>query len=220
LEAEKIDTFDLKMELKLVKDKVMAGNFTIVEIYLEGLKPRIEKQWEKLGKKPKKREIQLVAESEIKASIEEAKKDRAKWEKTMAKPVEKPEAKQEKIEEKIVNPLTFDNGIMVSSLKELKGVLPNLDNEIFKIHVNKKKNDISDWIEKQISPELGVKLKNITDKSSIVKEIENLAKPKKKVEETEKAEEKKEKEKSEKKEIQEKERVEGKKAEKEKVKNK
>ena len=181
LELEKVDTFDLKMELKLVKDKVMAGNFTIVEIYLEGLRPRVEKQWEKLGKKPKKREIQLVAESEIKASIEEAKKDRAKWEKTMAKPAEKEEKKEENINEKIVNPLTFDNGIMVSSLKELKSVLPNLDNEIFKLHVNKKKNEISDWIRKQISQELGEKLKEFTDKNSVLKEIENFGKPNKNI---------------------------------------
>ena len=50
LEKEKVDTFDLKIELKLVKDKLMTGNFTVVDIYLEGLKPRIEKQWNKIGR--------------------------------------------------------------------------------------------------------------------------------------------------------------------------
>jgi len=58
LEELKIDVFDLKMELKLVKDKIMVGNFSVVDIYLEGLTPRIAKQWEKLGKKPKKKEIE------------------------------------------------------------------------------------------------------------------------------------------------------------------
>ena len=85
LEKEKVDIFDLKMELKLVKDKLMTGSFLVVEIYLEGLKPRIDKGWEKLGKKPSKREIKLVDESEIKKSIEEAKKAREKFEAEEAK---------------------------------------------------------------------------------------------------------------------------------------
>ncbi|MGV8151845.1 MAG: ATP-binding protein, partial [Candidatus Nanoarchaeia archaeon] len=123
LEAEKVDVFDLKMELKLVKDKIMTGNFAIVDIYLEGLKPRVEKQWEKLGKKPKKRELQLVDEAEIKKSIEEAKKARDKFVEEQKKgeaKEEKKEEKKENMEIKIVRSLTFDNGIMVSSLKELK----------------------------------------------------------------------------------------------------
>jgi len=100
LEKEKVDIFDLKMELKLVKDKIMTGSFSVVEIYLEGLTPRIEKEWQKLGKKPKKREMQLVEEEEIKKSIEEAKKEREKWEKLeAAKKVEKTETKKENIEE-------------------------------------------------------------------------------------------------------------------------
>ena len=32
----------------------------MVEIYLEGLKPRIEKIWKDLGKAPKKREIDVI----------------------------------------------------------------------------------------------------------------------------------------------------------------
>jgi hypothetical protein len=85
LEKEKVDAFDLKMELKLVKDKLMTGGFLVVDIYIEGLKPRIEKEWEKIGKKPSKREIKLVDESEIKKSIEEAKKAREKFESEEAK---------------------------------------------------------------------------------------------------------------------------------------
>ncbi|MEK6915082.1 MAG: hypothetical protein AABW89_00895, partial [Nanoarchaeota archaeon] len=81
LEQEKVDTFDLKMELKLVKDKLMIGNFTIVDIYLDGIRPRITKQWEKLGKKPRAKEIELVSEDDINASLQAAKKERASWEK-------------------------------------------------------------------------------------------------------------------------------------------
>lgn len=65
LTKEKVDTFDLKMELKLIKDKIMSGSFSVVEIYLEGLKPRVEKEWEKLGKEPPKMELELVDEKEM-----------------------------------------------------------------------------------------------------------------------------------------------------------
>jgi len=79
LDKEKVDTFDLKMELKLVKDKLMTGNFTVVDIYLEGLKPRIEKQWTSIGKKPKKRELLLVDASEVEASIKKAQEGRKEF---------------------------------------------------------------------------------------------------------------------------------------------
>ena len=94
LEQEKVDVFDLRMELKLVKDKLMSGSFSVVDIYLESLKPRIEKEWDKLGKKPKKREIKLVAEEEIKKSVEEAKKERAKIEKKEKEKEEKKEVEE------------------------------------------------------------------------------------------------------------------------------
>lgn len=81
LEQLKVDVFDLKMELKLIKDKVMTGNFSVVDIYLEGLKPRLSKQWQKLGKIPKKREKKLANLADIKKSIEEAKAARKKFEK-------------------------------------------------------------------------------------------------------------------------------------------
>jgi hypothetical protein len=184
LEEEKIDTFDLKMELKLIKDKIMVGNFSVVDIYLEGLTPRIINQWAKLGKKPKKKQIQLADLKEIKASVEEAKKERAKVEKEeeKAKKKEEPEEKpKENIEEKIINPLTFDNGIMVSSLKELKSVLPNLDEEIFKIHVNENKNEIASWL-MQLSKQDAEKLIGIIDKKELMAHVENFGK----IEETKK----------------------------------
>jgi len=81
LESFKVDVFDLKMEIKLVKDKLMTGNFSVVDIYLEGLKPRLEKQWQKIGKKPKKKELELVDTSAIESSIAEASKGRDNWNK-------------------------------------------------------------------------------------------------------------------------------------------
>ncbi|MBU0978058.1 MAG: hypothetical protein KKD18_06575, partial [Nanoarchaeota archaeon] len=102
LEKEKIDTFDLKMELKLVKDKLMTGNFTVVNIYLESLQPRVEKEWEKLGKKAPKREIELVEAAEIEASLKQAQAGRKDFEKEGEENKEKAEkeAKQEKTNEK------------------------------------------------------------------------------------------------------------------------
>ena len=178
LEKEKVDAFDLKMELKLVKDKIMTGNFSVVEIYLEGLIPRVQKEWQKLGKKPKKREIQLIAEDEIKKSIEEAKQARAKFEKQESKnkPAEKKEEEpKEKIEDKELKPLTFDNGVMVGRLKELKDVLPNMDEEIFKTHVNETKNDIAEWI-KQLSPEFAQNIQKTTNKQELTQKIDAFIK--------------------------------------------
>jgi hypothetical protein len=94
LEKEKVDIFDLKMELKLIKDKLMTGNFSVVDIYVEGLGPRLQKQWEKIGKKPKKAEKKLLDASEIQKSVEEAKKAREIY--------EKEELKKKKVEEKKV----------------------------------------------------------------------------------------------------------------------
>ncbi len=81
LEELKIDVFDMKMELKLIKDKIMTGNFSVVDIYIEGLKPRLNKQWEKLGKTPKKKQKKLASVDEIKAAVKEAAAEREKAEK-------------------------------------------------------------------------------------------------------------------------------------------
>ncbi len=178
LEELKVDTFDFKMEIKLMKDKIMTGNFSVVEIYLEGLKPRVEKEWQRLGKKPKARQLRLISQEEINKSLEEAKKSRSDFEKAEAAKAPKEEAKEapkENIDLKIVNPLTFDNGIMLSSLKELKDVLPTLDDDVFKTHVNENKNDIAKWISENFSPEDG-KLVSLTDKSAMVKALAKVGK--------------------------------------------
>ena len=177
LEELKIDVFDLKMELKLVKDKVMTGNFSVVDIYLEGLVPRIAKQWEKIGKTPKKKQIELLDIAEIKKSVEEAKKGHEKAA-AESKASEAASAQKEKdplkeLEQKQVNSLTFDNGAMVSSLGELKDMLPTLDEDIFKIHVNTQKNDIAKWAS-AVSPTLSDKLKTATTKEAMIKVLKEF----------------------------------------------
>lgn len=172
LEELKLDVFDLKMEIKLVKDKIMTGNFSVVDIYLEGLVPRVAKQWEKIGKKPKKKQVELIDIEEIKKSVEEAKKghekaaSESKAEESQSTEKEKDPLKE--LEQKQVSSLTFDNGAMVSSLGELKDMLPTLDDDIFKIHVNAQKNDIATWA-KEVSPTLSAKLAQAKDKATMIK---------------------------------------------------
>ncbi len=176
LEQEKIDIFDLKMELKLVKDKLMTGNFTVVDIYLEGLKPRVEKNWQTIGKQPKKRELKLIDVAELESALAKANAEKLKWQAQNAKTEE---AKQEKAIDKgaiIVKPITFDNGLMVSSLNELKDVMPTFDDSVFKIHVNDNKNDIADWIGKEIDADLGKKVKDVKTKQEIMAIIQNFGK--------------------------------------------
>ncbi|HJX50580.1 MAG TPA: hypothetical protein VJ438_03905, partial [Candidatus Nanoarchaeia archaeon] len=108
---------------------------------------------------------------------EEAKKAREIYEKEeqKKKKVEEKKEETENIATKILKPLIFDNGIMISTLKELKETLPGLDIDIFKIHVNAKKNDIAKWSE-QISQDLSKKIAAETDKSKIVIILEQFLK--------------------------------------------
>ncbi|MDA3836635.1 MAG: DUF87 domain-containing protein [Nanoarchaeota archaeon] len=167
LDAEKVDTFDLKMELKLIKDKIMSGSFSVVDIYLEGLTPRVAKEWDKLGKKPKVQELELLSEEEIQAGIAEAKeKHDAEVEKEEV--AEEVAAKVEvKLDEKIVASLTFDNGVMISSLKEMKEYLPNMADDIFAIHINEEKNDVAKWVGEQFGEAEGKKLEGILEKNEL-----------------------------------------------------
>ena len=90
LEGVEIDVFDMKLELKMALDKVKSGSFNMVDIYLQGLKPRIKEQWEKLGRTPIKRVVKLVDEAELAEEFAIAKAAReAKGEKVDAGPAKK-----------------------------------------------------------------------------------------------------------------------------------
>ena len=78
LESYKVDVFDLRLELKLALDKLKSGNFNMVDIYLEGLGPRIEQQWKKIGRQPKKRQLKLIGTATLKEHLKKAKKEREK----------------------------------------------------------------------------------------------------------------------------------------------
>ena len=128
-----------------------------------------------MGKKPKKLEIELADLEDIEASVTEAKKEHSK-----AESKEKAQASEEKedakdpmelLNNKQLNSLTFDNGAMISSLAEIKDMLPTLDEDIFKLHVNEEKNEISDWL-KELSPSLATKLKPAINKADMIKILE------------------------------------------------
>ncbi len=123
LEQEGVDVFDLRLELKLALDKVKTGSFNMVKIYLDGLKPRIEKEWAKLGKQPKHLVRELVEMSEIKAELARAKEERDKY--VAAQQAEGPAEEKEKKEwgwkddvppEKMLN---LKNGMIVINLASL-----------------------------------------------------------------------------------------------------
>ncbi|MCK4808807.1 MAG: ATP-binding protein, partial [Candidatus Aenigmarchaeota archaeon] len=73
LKAEAIDIFDLDLELKLTLDSLKKGKFNMIEIYLDGLEPKIAEQWKKIGKTPKKRIIAYASREDIQKDIDKAK---------------------------------------------------------------------------------------------------------------------------------------------------
>jgi len=72
-------------------------------------------------------------------------------------------------------------GAVVSSLKELPGVLRKMNAESFKHHVNKDKNDFSNWINDVIGDaKLAGEIRKLKTKASIVKKVQSRVKALKK----------------------------------------
>jgi hypothetical protein len=78
LGKEGVDLFDFQLELKMALDKVKAGSFNMVDIYIESLRPRLKAAWDKIGKQPQKRVKRLVSADELKEELEKAKKEQQK----------------------------------------------------------------------------------------------------------------------------------------------
>ncbi|MCK5063504.1 MAG: DUF87 domain-containing protein, partial [Candidatus Aenigmarchaeota archaeon] len=76
LKAEAVDIFDLELELKLTLDSLKKGKFNMIEIYLDGLEPKIAEQWKKIGKTPKKRIIAYASRDDIQKDVEKARQAR------------------------------------------------------------------------------------------------------------------------------------------------
>ncbi|MFH1181674.1 MAG: DUF87 domain-containing protein [Candidatus Woesearchaeota archaeon] len=87
LKKYSVDIFDLQLEMKLAKDKLKTASFNMVDIYLDSVKPRIEKEWAKLGKS--------IEHYTPKIAVEEEEEEQKKPEQAADKKVEKEEKKAE-----------------------------------------------------------------------------------------------------------------------------
>ena len=181
LEQEKIDVFDLKLELKLATDKVKTGKFNMVQIYLDGLIPRIKKHWEKLGKQPKKLEKKLVSEEDLQEAIKRAKKARADYEaeqkKDKAAKGEGEEGEEKKegkgnLFKKDVSPdkiMKLVNGMLVINMASLYDEISAMKDEDYEKHVTEEKNDFADWVRNAVGDtELADHISRATDKNKIL----------------------------------------------------
>ncbi len=209
LEELKQDVFDLKLEVKLALDKVKAGNFNMVQIYLDGIEPRIKKFWDKLKKKPKKLEKQYVSEEDIKADVKKAQEERKEAEANEPKEEGKKEEKSDPSEKfkKDVNPdkiLNLTNGMLVIKPSDLYAEIAAMKDADYEKHVNDKKNDFADWIKDAVGDaELAELLVQAENKEELLKYLdmrgkgEKLPAPKKKEGKEEKKEDKKSEDKKE-----------------------
>lgn len=174
LEGEGVDVFDLKLELKLALDKVKQGNFNMVKIYLEGLTPRIDKQWEKLGKKPGKYEKKLVDTAALQADLKKAQEEREKYEAEQKKPeaVERKEWgwKDSAPPDKLLN---LKNGMIVLSLASLYDEVVAMKDKDWEQEVNDKGNTIAEWVERATGLSLlAANLRSTKDKAETVRILE------------------------------------------------
>jgi len=74
-----VDVLDLELEMKLTKDKIKQGQFSMADMYLESLRPKIEEHWRKLRRKPVHLVRKKITKKEIIVGIEKAKKEREKY---------------------------------------------------------------------------------------------------------------------------------------------
>lgn len=185
LEELGVDVFDLKLELKLSSEKMKTGNFNMVDVYIEGLKPRIKKHWDRLGKKPKPFIKKRVSAEELKKAVEEAKKERSKLEEQEQKEAEKARESEKSAKTAFDHSvgynkaLNFENGVSVINLQELLDVLPTTPTQIFNKHVNSQHNDIADWVSENFNQELGEILK-VDTRQEMISRLEKASKEKSK----------------------------------------
>ena len=126
----------------------------MVDIYLDGLKPRIMAQWDKIGKKPKKKEIKLadveemeeeLKEQENKFSSSQAKLEKAEKEKGGEKKEEGMEGKEEgKKEEGEVQKEQTQSENAESPKVEKKSDVRSLVNIIMSAHKDVEEGNIAD----------------------------------------------------------------------------
>ena len=190
LEGLGVDVFDLRLALRLALDKLKVGNFGMVEVYLDGLRSRVDSVWRGLGRVAPVFERRLVSRDEVLRSVEEARRERQKAIKEEKSSEKEKQKDKEKKKEKIVKPLVFDNGAMVGSIEELLDALPPMSVSVFSKHVNQSKNDIKDWIEKEFKDEQLIKAVSVLTKKEMIDNIKKYLEEKNKDKKEEKEEKK------------------------------
>lgn len=152
LEELKVDTFNLKLELKLLTKKLKEGSFHVVDIYLEELRGELDKAWKSKKKKPKKKTARLVDKKEIEKEIKKAEEERAlfvqkkKESQQAAKPPEGTASDVFARKVALKQALHLDNGAAVQSLEELLDVVQGMTDTAFGKHVSESQHDLADWV--------------------------------------------------------------------------
>ena len=101
LKKAKVDVFDVEIELKLIDEKLSQGNFNMVDLYLESMKPNLDKIVKKHRRKIGRKKVETFTSKELKEILDRAKSMRKKYIKKAPKdliPVTK-EAKEEMAKE-------------------------------------------------------------------------------------------------------------------------
>jgi hypothetical protein len=150
LEKESVDVFDLRLELKLALDKVQQGNFNMVQIYIDGLKPRIDKQWEKLGKQPKKFARRVVDEAALKDDLKKAQHEREQYVAQQDKEAPKEEKKEWGWKDNVTPDMLLNlrNGMIVLNIASLYDEVTAMKDKDWEQEVNDGQNRLADWVEK------------------------------------------------------------------------
>ncbi|MBN1793022.1 DUF87 domain-containing protein [Candidatus Woesearchaeota archaeon] len=182
LEKLGVDVFDLRLELKLALDKVKTGSFNMVQIYIEGLAPRVKKHWAKLGKVAPKLEKKVISESELKADLEKAKQAREAYEAEQKKknPAGAGGAggapKEQDLYKKDVSPeklLKLVNGMLVINMASLYDEIAAMKDDDYAQHVNYKKNDFANWVRDAVGdPEIGELIRYSEGKKDVLSFLE------------------------------------------------
>lgn len=175
LEKAEQDVFDLKLELKLALDKVKAGNFNMANIYLEGIQPRINKLFEKLGMKPKKLVREKADAAEMKAELEKMKAEHAKDHPEDAeKEAKKKNMKPEELFKEDVPPdkiFHLKNDMLVVNPKSLITEIQAMKDDAFESEI--KDNTFATWFRDAVGDEELAKLiEQETEKKAITALLE------------------------------------------------
>ncbi|MCF7865836.1 DUF87 domain-containing protein [Candidatus Woesearchaeota archaeon] len=175
LEEAKQDVFDLKLELKLALDKVKAGNFNMANIYLEGIQPRINKLFEKLGQKPKKLVREKADAAEMKAELEKMKAEKAKENPEDSKKAEKIKAMkpEERFKEDVLPEQIFHlkNDMLVVNPKSLLTEIQAMKDKDFEAEI--KDNSFAKWFREAVNDEeLAALIEQESEKEPIIKLLE------------------------------------------------